>query len=117
MAQCSQWMQDGLQIRAAINMSAKTLKDLDIPERIAGLVERHGLSPSQIILEITESALMHELITSLDILTRLRMKGFELSIDDFGTGFSSLVQLYRAPFTEIKIDKSQVLRHRHGIRT
>ena len=49
---------------------------------------------------------MDELVTSLDILTRLRMKGIELSIDDFGTGYSSLSQLYRVPFTELKIDQS-----------
>ena len=51
---------------------------------------------------------MQELVTSLDILTRLRMKGIRLSIDDFGTGYSSMVQLHRAPFSEIKIDQSFV---------
>ncbi len=108
MQQCQLWAQQGVQVQVAVNMSAKTLKDLDIPEKIVELVEQFGLQTSQIILEITESALMQELITSLDILTRLRMKGFQLSIDDFGTGYSSLVQLYRSPFSEIKVDKSFV---------
>ena len=62
-----------------------------------------------LMLEVTETALMEELVTSLDILTRLRMKGIELSIDDFGTGFSSLSQLYRVPFTELKVDQSFVM--------
>ena len=61
-----------------------------------------------LILEITESALMTELTTSLNILTRLRLKGFQLSIDDFGTGYSSLSQLHRVPFTELKIDRTFV---------
>jgi len=60
------------------------------------------------VLEVTESALMGNLATALDILTRLRMKGFQLSIDDFGTGFSSLAQLHKIPFTELKIDQSFV---------
>jgi len=113
MQQCKQWSQQGLEIQVAINMSAHTLKDLEIPEKITALVKEYGLQPSQIILEITESALMQELITSLDILTRLRMKGFHLSIDDFGTGFSSLVQLYRAPFSEIKVDQSFIFEMEH----
>ncbi len=108
MSQCRTWKQQGLNVQVAINMSANTLKELDLPEKMGRLIEKYGLQPSQIVLEITESALMQELIRSLDILTRLRMKGVKLSIDDFGTGYSSLLQLHRAPFSEIKIDKSFV---------
>jgi len=60
------------------------------------------------MLEVTETALMDELVSSLEILTRLRLKGVGLSIDDFGTGYSSLSQLHRVPFTELKIDRSFV---------
>ena len=108
MTQCTRWREQGLSMQLAINMSAKTLKELDLPERMGSLIQKHQLQPSQLVLEITESELMQELVKSLDILTRLRMKGIYLSIDDFGTGYSSLVQLHRAPFSEIKIDRSFV---------
>jgi len=109
MAQCQYWRNQGLIVQVAVNMSSSTLKELDLPEKMGDLVHRYGQEPSQLVLEVTETALMQELIKSLDILTRLRMKGFHLSIDDFGTGYSSLVQLHRAPFSEIKIDCSFVM--------
>ncbi|MFV2056103.1 MAG: EAL domain-containing protein [Thiohalomonadales bacterium] len=92
-----------------VNMSANTLKELDLPEKMRSLLQKYKLQPSHLILEITETALMQELIKSLDVLTRLRMSGLQLSIDDFGTGYSSLVQLHRAPFSEIKIDRSFIM--------
>ncbi len=113
MAQCCLWHGQGVTVQVAVNMSASTLKELDLPEKIGGLLERYGLESSQIVLEVTETALMQELIKSLDILTRLRMRGFQLSIDDFGTGYSSLVQLHRVPFSEIKIDRSFVMEMSH----
>ncbi|VAW59375.1 diguanylate cyclase/phosphodiesterase (GGDEF & EAL domains) with PAS/PAC sensor(s) [hydrothermal vent metagenome] len=108
MTQCKLWRDQNLIMQVAINMSASTIKELDLPEKMGRLIQKHSLEPSQIVLEITESALMQELVKSLDILTRLRMKGIHLSIDDFGTGYSSLVQLHRAPFSEIKVDQSFV---------
>lgn len=109
MAQCRLWLDGGVRMQVAVNMSAHTLKDLDLPEKIGRLINEYSLAPSQIVLEVTETVLMQELTKSLDILTRLRMKGFHLSIDDFGTGYSSLVQLHRTPFSEIKIDRSFVM--------
>jgi len=109
MAQCRSWSDQGLTVQMAVNMSSSTLKELDLPEKMDGLAQRFGQHPSQLIFEVTETALMQELTKSLDILTRLRMRGFHLSIDDFGTGYSSLVQLHRAPFSEIKIDRSFVM--------
>ena len=103
------WMDNNINLNISVNMSAKTLKDLDLPEKMSSLVQNAGCTPKNITLEITETALMDELAKSLDILTRLRLKGFQLSIDDFGTGYSSLVQLHRIPFSEIKIDKSFVI--------
>jgi len=72
------------------------------------MIMKHGLQPQQIVMETTGFALMQKLVKSLDILTRLRMKAIHLSIDDFGAGYSSLVQLHRAPFSEIRIDRSFV---------
>lgn len=109
MAQCRTWHDQGMNMQVAVNMSASTLKELDLPEKMDRLVQKYHIEASQVILEVTETALMQELTKSLDILTRLRMKGFHLSIDDFGTGYSSLVQLYRVPFSEIKIDLSFVM--------
>lgn len=106
--QNSQWRKQGINLRTSVNMSAKMLKDLDLPDKLANQMKNNGTDPSQIILEITETALMDEIGMSLDILTRLRLKNFRLSIDDFGTGYSSMVQLHRAPFSEIKIDQSFV---------
>ncbi len=108
MAQCRSWHDQGLEMRVAVNMSANTLKELNLPEQMGHLVQKYNQDSSQLILEVTETALMQELTKSLDILTRLRMKGFHLSIDDFGTGYSSLLQLHRVPFSEIKIDRSFV---------
>ncbi len=106
--QAINWKLQGHHIQVAINISAENITSLSLPEQISRLL-KHNLDPSMITLEITESALMGQLSTSLDILTRLRMKGIQLSIDDFGTGYSSLSQLYRMPFTELKVDQSFVM--------
>lgn len=106
LGQCRDWLAAGIRTKVSVNMSSRTLTSLDIPERIVALVERYRLETSQLVLEVTETALLEKLVSSLDILTRLRMKGIQLSIDDFGTGYSSLQQLQRVPFTELKIDRS-----------
>ncbi len=105
------WKRHNLSQQVSINMTADMFKSLDLPERLSEIAQRHDLREhSLFVLEVTESALMEELTKSLDSLTRLRMKGFQLSIDDFGTGYSSMVQLYRAPFSELKVDQSFVMR-------
>ncbi len=103
-----QWQQEGYQACVSVNISASDITSLSLPEKIATLLEDNRLDPTRFKLEVTESALMGELVTSLDILTRLRLKGIGLSIDDFGTGYSSLSQLHKVPFTELKIDRSFV---------
>ncbi|MFP5237051.1 MAG: EAL domain-containing protein [Acidobacteriota bacterium] len=89
----------------SINISAQSLYDLHLPDRILASAERHGFEPDRMVLEITESGLIQELSRTLDVLTRLRLKGVELSIDDFGTGYSMLQQLQLVPATELKIDR------------
>ncbi|WP_170246362.1 GGDEF/EAL domain-containing response regulator [Colwellia hornerae] len=101
-----QWQKVNKSIRLSINISVQNTTSLKFPEQLSKLVNKYQLNPSLIVLELTESVLMHSIITSLDTLTRLRLKGFQLSIDDFGTGYSSLSQLHKIPFTELKIDKS-----------
>ncbi len=103
------WSQKGYKIRISVNVSADNITSLSLPEQISALLAENKITPSMLTLEVTESALMGELVTSLDILTRLRLKGLGLSIDDFGTGYSSLSQLHKIPFSELKVDQSFVL--------
>jgi len=107
--QSRKWQDSGLTTKISVNISSDNITSLSLPEQLAEMLSHNELDPTRLSLEVTESALMGELVTSLDILTRLRMKGFGLSIDDFGTGYSSLSQLHRIPFTELKIDKSFVM--------
>lgn len=108
--QTALWKKSGFMAQVSVNISADNITSLTLPEQLSTMLKENRLDPAILTLEITESALMGELVTSLDILTRIRMKGIELSIDDFGTGYSSLSQLHRIPFTELKIDKSFVLK-------
>ncbi len=109
-AQVAAWRRDGMPTEIAVNISARNLENLDLPDLISSSCEQAGISPDMMTLELTESAAMSDPAQSMDVLTRLRLKGFRLSIDDFGTGFSSLVQLRKLPFSELKIDKSFVLK-------
>lgn len=103
--QLRQWKNKGIDISISINISQSCLSDTKLPKRIFELLERYRLDPELLIVEITESLAMTDLAHCLETLSRLRMKGVGLSIDDFGTGHSSLQQLSRAPYTELKIDQ------------
>lgn len=105
---CGEWGRRGIPTRIAINVAPVTLQRLDLPETITELASEFGVVPEQVIVEVTESGLLTDEHRSLDVLTRLRLRGISLSIDDFGTGFSSLKQLKRLPFSELKIDRSFV---------
>jgi len=102
--------ENGFELNLSINLSAKLLSDLNFPDRVEELLNTYGFNPNRLLLEVTESGAMEDPTLTMDILTRLRLKNIRLSLDDFGTGFSSLVQLYRMPFTEIKVDKSFVMK-------
>ena len=106
--QISEWNKIGFDISLSVNFSATALCHLEIPEVLHSTLRNSGLRPDHLNIEVTESALPKDTSATLDILTRLRLKGFGLSIDDFGTGFSSLEQLRLIPFTELKIDRSFV---------
>lgn len=110
LAQAKVWQDAGLVLRVAVNVSMVSLTSLDFPDYVVGLVEQAGVSPQNVVLEVTESRIMQDVRAPLEILTRLRLKRFWLSIDDFGTGHSSLVQLRDLPFNELKIDQSFVHR-------
>ena len=108
LAQARIWQDVGLVLRVAVNVSMHNLASLDFPDFVEGLATKAGVPPQEVVLEVTESQLMKDLRIPLEILTRLRLKRFRLSIDDFGTGHSSLAQLRDIPFDELKIDQSFV---------
>jgi len=97
------------QLLLSINVSPFTLLDLSFPDTMFALARKHNKRPEEVVLEITETGLIQELSQTLDVLTRLRMKGFQISIDDFGTGYAMMQQLRDIPATEIKIDRSFVM--------
>jgi EAL domain-containing protein (putative c-di-GMP-specific phosphodiesterase class I)/CheY-like chemotaxis protein len=106
--QAAIWNAHGLELSIAVNISAQLLDSPEIVQEISALLERHAVPATQIILEITEGTVATRLGAALGMLARMRLKGFGLSIDDYGTGFSSMQQLARIPFTELKIDRSFV---------
>jgi EAL domain-containing protein (putative c-di-GMP-specific phosphodiesterase class I)/CheY-like chemotaxis protein len=106
---CRNWARRGLDATVSINLSLKSLDEAGLADRITERVAAQGLPPQKVVLEITETTAMTDVARALENLTRLRMKGFGLSIDDYGTGYSSIQQLSRIPFSELKIDQSFVL--------
>jgi EAL domain-containing protein (putative c-di-GMP-specific phosphodiesterase class I) len=102
------WLAEEIDLGVAVNISARDLEELDLPDRLHQHCMTAGIDSASMTLELTETGAMREAVQMMDVLTRLRLKGFELSIDDFGTGYSSLVQLQQMPFSEIKIDRSFV---------
>jgi len=105
-----QWQLGGLRAAVCVNLSAQVLPDVELPDRIDAMLAAVGGEPTQVILEVTETAATTELARSLETLSRLRVRGFGLAIDDYGTGYASPAQLTRIPFTEIKVDQSFVQR-------
>lgn len=108
LAQSASWRQAGLHLRIAVNVSMDNLTSVEFVDYITHESEEAGVSPADLILEVTESRLMLDQRAPLEILARLRMKRYGLSIDDFGTGHSSLKLLRDIPFDELKIDGSFV---------
>ncbi|MBS0456849.1 MAG: EAL domain-containing response regulator [Proteobacteria bacterium] len=106
----NRWLEQGLRVRVAVNVSAHNLVGPQVADRYEAVVREHGMRPDELVLEITESSVMSDTARGLAMLARLRLKGFGLSVDDFGTGYSSLAQLSQIPFTELKIDRGFVHR-------
>lgn len=108
MAQSKAWQRAELRLRVAVNVSMDNLLSVTFADFVARAATAAGVAPHDIVLEVTESRLMLDQRAQLDVLTRLRLKRFSLSIDDFGTGHSSLTQLRAIHFDELKIDRSFV---------
>jgi diguanylate cyclase (GGDEF)-like protein len=107
---CAGWQRTSPGLAVAVNLSVHSLRDEGLDDEIAGVLERFGLAPELLTLEITETSIMTDPDSTRDLVDRLRMLGVRLSIDDFGTGYSSLSHLRRLPVQEVKVDRSFVQR-------
>ncbi|CAN5530651.1 EAL domain-containing response regulator [soil metagenome] len=112
--QVARWRRTGLSLQMAVNVSMDNLRTPGFAAHVTALARRAAVSPGELTLEITESRLMSPTPVPLEILVRLRLGRFGLSIDDFGTGHSSLAQLRDVPFTELKVDRGFVQGARHN---
>ena len=108
-SQCRDWRTRGINLSVAVNLSAQSLHNLALPDQVAAILASAQLPANQLDIELTESAMMSDLANGVGILDRLARMGVRLSIDDFGTGLSSLSYLKRLPVNELKIDKSFVI--------
>jgi diguanylate cyclase (GGDEF)-like protein len=106
--QCRQWLEQGLDLSVAVNISPRTLRDPSFTPLLSDLLAETRVPASRLTLEITEGALMDDPERAIDVLWELRRSGVRLSVDDLGVGHSSLAYLKRLPVHEIKIDKSFV---------
>ena len=108
--QVSVWWNDGLRVQCAVNVCARDLYDRDFAGFLRGRLDHHGVPPRALMVEVTESVLMADPARAASTLLSLADLGVGVSLDDFGTGYSSLVHLKRLPVSEVKIDRSFVMR-------
>lgn len=106
LTQLADWDRNGLRLKACVNLSARQVSDLTLPDTVRRHLTRHRISADRLILEVTESLLMSDPETSAQVIRELHELGVQISIDDFGTGYSSLAYLQRLAVDELKIDKS-----------
>jgi EAL domain-containing protein (putative c-di-GMP-specific phosphodiesterase class I) len=108
LAQVAHWRLQGYEIGVAVNISTRSLLDEDLPRLVADALRRAEVPAHLLTLEITESTMMGDARRATRTLQRLAELGTKISVDDFGTGFSSLVNLRHLPISELKIDRSFV---------
>ena len=99
----------GHRLEIAVNLSPVVLEDIDFPDAVDGILAAHDWPPDRVVLELTEHRDLGALQRAMDVLARIRIKGIGLSLDDFGSGYSTVGQIYRLPLCELKIDKSCVV--------
>jgi diguanylate cyclase (GGDEF)-like protein len=107
--QIAEWQKEGQEISVSVNLSAQDLLDPELPDVLAGLLASHEVPASQLVVEITETAIIADPELALQVMFRLAEMDVKMSIDDFGTGYSSLSYLKKMPVSEIKIDRSFVM--------
>jgi diguanylate cyclase (GGDEF)-like protein len=106
--QAAEWRRQGLRMRVAFNISGHQLRQDDLVEQIQASIQRHGIRPERLTVEITESVAMEDTAHTRAAFDRLREAGLHVAIDDFGTGHSSLASLRKLPAAELKIDRAFV---------
>jgi len=106
------WRREGLEIDVAVNLSASDILDPQLGDEVLRALKAHGVPPTSLLLEITESAAMRDPVLAARNMQVLQVSGVRFAVDDFGTGYSSLSHLSRLPFDELKIDRS-LLAHAH----
>ncbi|CAI1166885.1 cyclic di-GMP phosphodiesterase [Serratia entomophila] len=109
--QAAQWQLQGLNLRVAVNLSARQLADDSVVKALINILQQHHMAPCRLDFELTESSLIEDETRARALIARLRELGAQVHLDDFGTGYSSLAQLARIPLDAIKLDKSFV----HGV--
>ena len=109
LGQCARWQAEGLDMAVAVNLSAPNLLDLGLPIDVQALLDKRGVEPGRLQLEITETIVAADPVRVIEIMHKLRELGVSLSLDDFGTGSSSFAYLRELPVQELKIDKSFIL--------
>jgi EAL domain-containing protein (putative c-di-GMP-specific phosphodiesterase class I) len=102
------WREEGVELPIAVNLAAANIVDVTLPDAIADVLSRHGVAGEQLECEISEHTVRADPVRAGEVLDRLRALGVRLSLDDFGTGRSSLAYLKRLPLDEVKIDRSFV---------
>ncbi len=107
--QCREWHDTGAPVHVAVNISAKSLQEQLLPVKFQAALDKWNIDPRFVKVEITESSIMADPAHALAITSMLQSMGVRLSLDDFGTGFSSLTNLRQLPIDELKIDKSFVM--------
>ncbi len=103
--QCVSWQQRGIQLSVSVNLSAWDLREADLPDRIAALLERYALPARYLCVEVTETAVITEIEYAVEVLKRICALGIKVAVDDYGTGYSSLAYLKHLPVHELKIDR------------
>ena len=107
-AEAMEWLKKGFNIRVSVNLSPLQFKNPDLVKSVMGILSETGFPPSNLVLEVTESALMDYNAEILNTINTLRSHNIEISLDDFGTGYSSMNYLMHLPINNIKVDKSFV---------
>ncbi|NNE22437.1 MAG: EAL domain-containing response regulator [Rhizobiales bacterium] len=107
-ADAARWTGQKIDIHVAINITPHLLEARTFPDKLASTVHKAGLQPSRFTFEITERTALQSSPLAMEVVARLRLKGFDISIDDFGTGMANLEQLRDFPYSELKIDRSFV---------